>query len=161
MKSKILSRDQAAKSITGLKSRGQTVVFTNGCFDIIHAGHATYLAAAKKLGDILVVGLNRDSSVKRLKGPGRPIMPFRDRAILLSHLASVDIVVGFSEDTPARLIKFLKPDILVKGADYKIGEIVGASDVIGWGGKVRRIPLVKGKSSSKIIDKLLRGASNR
>lgn len=132
------------------------VVFTNGCFDILHAGHVRYLNAAKKLGDVLVVGLNSDKSVKKIKGKGRPIVPERERAEVLSGLESVNHVVLFSDDTPYELIKALKPDILVKGADWKHGEIVGEDILKEYGGKVRRIRLVDGKSTTNIIKKIVR-----
>jgi rfaE bifunctional protein nucleotidyltransferase chain/domain len=154
MKTKLVSACRAADIIRKLRRLGKKVVFTNGCFDVIHAGHARYLDKAGKFGDFLVIGLNSDDSVRRLKGKGRPIMPFKDRALLLSYLTPVDLVVGFKEDTPAKLINLLHPDILVKGADYRINEIVGAREVRAWGGVVRRIPLVKGKSSSTIIARL-------
>ncbi len=154
MKSKVVTARLAAGIIRKLQRRGKKVVFTNGCFDIIHAGHARYLAKAKSYGDYLVVGLNRDDSVRRLKGVGRPIMPFRDRALLLSFLTPVDLVVGFAEDTPAKLIDLLHPDVLAKGADYKEREIVGAREVKSWGGSVKRIRLTKGKSTSGIVSQL-------
>ena len=160
MKSKLVSPTQAVILRRKFKRQNKKVVFTNGCFDIIHAGHARYLAAAKKLGDILIVGLNRDSSVRRLKGKNRPIMPFRDRALLLSFLTPVDLVIGFEDDTPTALINLLCPDILVKGADYKIDEIVGAKEVKSWGGIVKRIPLTKGKSTSLILDRLMKKTIN-
>ena len=154
MKNSIVSAQKAAGIIRKLQRAGKKVVFTNGCFDIIHAGHVRYLDKARNCGDYLVVGLNRDDSVSRLKGVGRPIMPFRDRALLLSFLRPVDLVVGFSEDTPAKLIKLLHPDILAKGADYKESEIVGAKEVKSWGGKVKRIRLTTGKSTSGIVSQL-------
>ena len=155
MKSKLVSQTEAAAICRRLQRKGMKVVFTNGCFDIIHAGHAIYLDRARRLGDFLVVGLNSDASVKRLKGKGRPISPFSDRAVLLSYLAPVDLVTGFSDDTPLRLIKLLKPDILAKGADYSMSGIVGAKEVKGWGGKVKRISLVKGKSTSGLLKRIL------
>ncbi len=155
MNSKIVTQAKAAGIRERLKRQGKKVVFTNGCFDLFHAGHAVYLDAARRLGDFLVVGLNLDSSVQRLKGKGRPILKFRERALLLSYLIPVDLVVGFGDDTPIRLIKRIRPDILVKGADYKISEIVGAREVRSWGGEVKTIPLTRGKSTSKIIDNLL------
>lgn len=155
MNSKIVTQAKAAGIRERLKRQGKKVVFTNGCFDLVHAGHAIYLDAARRLGDFLVVGLNLDSSVQRLKGKGRPILKFRERALLLSYLIPVDLVVGFGDDTPIRLIKRIRPDILVKGADYKISEIVGAREVRSWGGKVKTIPLTRGKSTSRIIDNLL------
>jgi D-beta-D-heptose 7-phosphate kinase/D-beta-D-heptose 1-phosphate adenosyltransferase len=154
MKSKIVSQKKAAAIRAALKRKGKKVVFTNGCFDIIHSGHAVYLDRARQKGDFLIVGLNTDKSVARLKGKNRPVMSFRERALLLSYLSPVDLVVGFGDDTPLNLIKNLKPDILVKGADYRISEIVGAVEVKDWGGRVVRIPLVKGRSTSRILDRL-------
>lgn len=154
MKSKIVSRKEALTIRESLRRRKKTVVFTNGCFDIIHSGHAVYLDRARRMGDFLIIGLNTDKSVRRLKGKNRPIMGFRDRALLLSYLSPVDLVVGFGDETPLKLINVLKPDILVKGADYRISEIVGAPEVKSWGGRVVRIPLVKGRSTSQIIKKL-------
>ncbi|MDG2456846.1 MAG: bifunctional D-glycero-beta-D-manno-heptose-7-phosphate kinase/D-glycero-beta-D-manno-heptose 1-phosphate adenylyltransferase HldE [SAR86 cluster bacterium] len=130
------------------------VVFTNGCFDILHAGHLSYLEAAKELGDKLIVGINNDSSVSKLKGKGRPINPLEERMALIQALKCVDYVVSFSEDTPLKLIEFLKPNVLVKGADYKVKDIVGSESVIKDGGEVRTIPLVKGLSSSRKIQKI-------
>lgn len=155
MNPKIVTQAKAVKIRERLRRRGEKIVFTNGCFDLIHAGHAVYLDAARKLGDYLIVGVNLDNSVRRLKGKGRPILKFRERALLLSYLIPVDLVVGFGDDTPIKLIKKIRPDILVKGADYKISEIVGAREVQGWGGKVETIPLMRGKSTSRIINNLL------
>jgi len=154
MKSKLVSQKEAVTFRAALKRKGKTVVFTNGCFDIIHSGHAVYLDRARQKGDFLIVGLNTDKSVRRLKGANRPVMGFKERALLLSYLRPVDMVVGFGDDTPLRLIIKLRPDILVKGADYRISEIVGAAEVRGWGGKVARIPLVQGRSTSRILDRL-------
>ena len=157
MKSKVMSSARAADVTKGVQKRGQKVVFTNGCFDIIHAGHVRYLTQAKGLGDFLVIGLNTDESVRRLKGTGRPIVPFTERAYLLAHLSPVDLVVGFSDDTPLKLIKRLRPDILAKGADYTIGQIIGADEVKSWGGTVKRIRLVKGKSTTSLIERIRNG----
>jgi len=154
MKSKLVPQKEAVSIRDALKRKGKTVVFTNGCFDIIHSGHAVYLDRARQKGDFLIVGLNTDKSVRRLKGGNRPVMGFKERALLLSYLRPVDMVVGFGDDTPLRLIVKLRPDILVKGADYRISEIVGAAEVRGWGGKVARIPLVQGRSTSRILDRL-------
>ncbi len=132
------------------------VVFTNGCFDIIHAGHVRYLEKAKRLGDILVVGLNSDRSVRKIKGRGRPLVSERDRAAVLSALKVVDYVVLFGEPTPIRLIEAIRPDVLVKGADWKPGHIVGEELVRSYGGRVRRITLLEGRSTSRIIDRILR-----
>jgi rfaE bifunctional protein nucleotidyltransferase chain/domain len=149
MKYGSVSQNKAVDIREDLKRRNKKVVFTNGCFDIIHSGHAIYLDRARRLGDFLIVGLNTDKSVRRLKGKNRPLMSFKDRAILLSFLSPVDLVVGFGDDTPLRLIKRLKPDVLAKGADYRISEIVGNAEVKGWGGRVCRVPLVKGRSTSE------------
>lgn len=132
----------------------QKIVFTNGCFDILHRGHVTYLAQARQMGDLLVVGLNSDASVHRLKGPERPVNDEQSRALLLAALEMVDYVVLFEEDTPYNLILKVKPDLLVKGGDYDIDNIVGADFVRQRGGEVRTIPFVQGFSSSSIIDHL-------
>ena len=136
---------------------GSRIIFTNGCFDILHAGHITYLKEAKKLGDILVVGVNSDESVKRLKGEGRPVNPLGDRLMLLSALKYVDYVVPFQEDTPLELIKAIKPDVLVKGGDYRIETIAGAEEVLSKGGAVRVLPFVEGRSTTGILEKMQRG----
>lgn len=134
----------------------KTIVFTNGCFDLLHVGHVTYLKDAKKLGDILVVGLNSDESVKRLKGESRPINSQMDRALLLSALNSVDVIVIFDEDTPEKLIGEIKPDIHVKGGDYKEEDLPEAKIVKSYGGKVKIIPFLDDYSTSNIIDKIKR-----
>ena len=144
---------QAAAILMRYKELGKSVVFTNGCFDILHVGHVTYLQKAKDLGDILVVGLNSDDSVRRLKGESRPINNESDRREVLLALRSVDFVAVFEEDTPLDLIKAIKPDILVKGGDYTVDTIVGADFVIENGGKVEVIPLVEGKSTTSIIER--------
>jgi rfaE bifunctional protein nucleotidyltransferase chain/domain len=136
-------------------SEGKRVVFTNGTFDILHRGHVEYLAAAKKLGDILIVGLNSDASIRRIKGKNRPINPNRDRAAVLCALASVDLVVIFREDTPARVIARIIPDVLVKGADWKPGAIVGSDVVREHGGTVKTIPLTRGRSTTTVIERVL------
>lgn len=135
-----------------LKSEKKKIVFTNGCFDILHKGHVAYLQEAKSLGDILIVGMNTDASVKKLKGSERPINSLEDRAFVLSALRSVDYVVPFDEDTPLTLIQSIMPDILVKGGDYTIDTIVGAKEVMANGGTVDIIPFVEGKSTTTIID---------
>ena len=138
------------------KVRGKKkIVFTNGCFDILHAGHADYLNKAKSLGDILVVGINSDASVKRIKGEKRPILPQQMRAYLLDNLKPVDYVVIFEEDTPLELIKAIKPDVLVKGADWDLERIVGADFVLSYGGRVERIPFSFDISTSKVIERVL------
>jgi rfaE bifunctional protein nucleotidyltransferase chain/domain len=148
---KIISQAETVKIRQACRRKGQTVIFTNGCFDLIHRGHVEYLAQAKKLGDILIVGLNTDRSVTKLKGPGRPIIKLKDRAVVLSHLDMIDYVTSFGTLTPKALIAKLLPDILVKGGDYKPDEIVGAKEVKAAGGRVMVIPLVKGQSTSGII----------
>ncbi|HLG94578.1 MAG TPA: D-glycero-beta-D-manno-heptose 1-phosphate adenylyltransferase [candidate division Zixibacteria bacterium] len=142
------------KIVSRLKKRKKKIVFTNGCFDLLHAGHISLLRKAKRLGDVLIVGLNTDRSVRNLKGKGRPVVPQKDRALVLSSLQDVDYVVFFSGPTPLGLIRSLRPDVLVKGADYKDSQIVGANWVLSKGGKVVRISLVKGKSSTSIFRKL-------
>lgn len=137
-----------------LRRRGLRIVFTNGVFDILHAGHVSYLAASRACGDILIVGLNSDLSVRKLKGSGRPYQKQSDRAKILLALESVDYVVIFGEETPAKLIEQVKPDMLAKGADYKISEIVGADFVKSYGGKVSRIKLLAGRSTSNILNQM-------
>ncbi len=146
------------KNITDLleeKKQGKKIVFTNGCFDLIHRGHVDYLKKAKELGDILVVGLNSDESIRRIKGAQRPINSQEDRKAVLEELKSVDHVVIFDEDTPLNLIIAISPDILVKGADWEIKNIVGADYVISQGGKVRTISFIDGLSTTNIIEKIL------
>lgn len=133
---------------------GKRIVFTNGCFDILHRGHVTYLTEARKLGDLLVVGLNADSSVKRLKGNDRPINNERDRQYVLSQLKAVDFVEIFSEDTPLNLILKVNPKILVKGGDWKIDQIVGGKEVIANGGEVFSLNFVDGYSTTSLINKI-------
>lgn len=142
-----------------LKRQQKRVVFTNGCFDLIHRGHLDYLRKAKSYGDLLIVAVNSDSSVRRIKGKGRPILPQRDRLELVAALEPVDYVFVFNQETPLKVIKKLEPDILVKGADYKLGEIVGAKEIKSWGGKVRRVRLTKGRGTSEVIDKIVRDFS--
>jgi D-beta-D-heptose 7-phosphate kinase/D-beta-D-heptose 1-phosphate adenosyltransferase len=137
-----------------LKGKKQTVVFTNGCFDIVHAGHVRYLKKARALGDVLVVGLNSDFSVRKIKGKTRPIVGEKDRAEVLSALTSVDYAVVFDEETPIKLIERIRPDVLVKGADWKRGAIVGEDFVKGYGGRCSRIKLAKGRSTTAIIKKI-------
>lgn len=136
------------------RARGERVVMTNGCFDLLHAGHVRYLSEARALGDRLVVALNDDASVRRLKGAGRPVTPLQDRAAVLAGLADVDWVVAFGEDTPARLISEVLPEVLVKGGDYRPGEIAGGQAVRRAGGQVRILPLLEGRSTSALIDRL-------
>lgn len=140
--------------MTKWRSSGEQVVFSNGCFDIIHLGHIDYLEKASQLGSKLVIGINSDLSVKRLKGPQRPVQGEYARARMLAALAFVDAVVLYEEDTPLKLIETLRPHILVKGDDWNIGNIVGAEEVVKDGGAVKTIPLVKGYSTTSIIEKI-------
>ena len=142
-----------------LRGAGYKIVFTNGCFDIIHRGHVELLRFAKSLGDVLIVGLNDDESVRRLKGKNRPINTLEDRALVLLSIRWVDFVVPFSEDTPERIIKEISPDILVKGGDYRVGEIAGADFVLSRGGRVEIFNYLEGYSTSSIIRKIWEGRS--
>ncbi len=137
-----------------LRRAGKQIVFTNGCFDILHAGHVQYLERARNLGDFLVVGLNSDRSVRKLKGKGRPVNSQNDRALILAGLTAVDCISIFDEETPLNLIKKVRPHILVKGADWSVHSIAGAREVKKWGGKVKLIPLLKGRSTSGILRKI-------
>ena len=151
---KIQSLPEALQTIAAWKAAGEKVAFTNGCFDILHVGHVDYLEKARATGDRLVVGLNTDASVRRLKGQTRPVVPEHGRSRVVAALGFVDLVVLFDEDTPKSLIEAVKPDILIKGDDYSVENIVGADFVISRGGKVQTIPLVKGFSTSTIIEKI-------
>jgi len=153
---KIQSIARLQRIVGNLKRQGKKVVFTNGCFDILHVGHVRYLSKARKMGDLLIVGLNTDRSVRTIKGEQRPIVSERERAEVLAALAIVDYVVLFDEPDPLRLITALKPDILVKGADWEKDEIVGRDVVEKGGGKVIRIPLVPGSSSTNLIDRIIK-----
>ena len=146
--------DNVINAINDYKKDSKKIVFTNGCFDILHVGHIRYLSEAKSLGDILVIGINSDKSVKELKGPSRPINPLSDRALMLSELRYVDYVVSFEEQTPLELIKIIMPDILVKGGDYTIETVVGSSEVIHSGGQVKLLQFHNGYSSTNYIDKI-------
>ncbi|MBX2991135.1 MAG: D-glycero-beta-D-manno-heptose 1-phosphate adenylyltransferase [Bacteroidetes bacterium] len=154
-----MSKVLALKSLVALRKRlrrhKKKVVFTNGTFDILHRGHVEYLAKAKRLGDVLIVGLNSDASIRRIKGPKRPINSNADRAAVLSALASVDYICFFGEDTPQRIISKLVPDILVKGADWSIDAIVGREVVERHGGTVKTIRLTPGRSTTNVIQKVL------
>ena len=141
------------KQFSEFRNDLQNVVFTNGCFDIIHAGHIDYLSKARNLGDVLVVGLNSDESVRRLKGPQRPINDVDARSKVLASLFFVDYVIVFEEDTPLNLIKSVRPDILVKGGDYTRDTVVGADFVESYGGKVVILPFIKGYSTTSILNK--------
>ena len=151
----LLPLPELLKILEKERKEGKKIVFTNGCFDIIHAGHVDYLKKARALGDILVVGLNSDDSIRRIKGEKRPIIPQEMRAEVLSSLKPVDYVVIFEEDTPANLIKTIKPDILVKGGDWELDKIVGREFVESYGGKVLTIPFTYDISTTKIINTIL------
>ena len=140
--------------INRIKAEKKKIVFTNGCFDLLHVGHIRYLAQAKKLGEFLIIGLNSDSSVKELKGEDRPINSFEDRATLLSAIESVDLVIMFEEQTPENLIKDIVPDFLVKGGDYNIEDIVGYQTVVQNGGQVKTLSFYDGYSSTNYINKI-------
>lgn len=150
----IIKINKLAEYLAAWREAKKTIVFTNGCFDVLHRGHVEYLAEAKTFGDVLIVGLNSDESVRRLKGSSRPYFNQADRAYILSQLISVDAVVVFFEDTPYNLIKLVEPDILVKGGDYQIHEICGRDIVENTGGKVFNIRLIPGHSTTNLIKKI-------
>lgn len=157
---------QPATKVMGLEQllelyrrpREQTLVFTNGCFDILHRGHVEYLYNARELGDALVVGVNNDASVRRLKGTGRPVVPLQDRLFVLAGLECIDAVTAFDQDTPRELIEALLPDILAKGGDYSPDDVVGAREVRDAGGEVRILPFVRGRSTTALIRTMTHGA---
>ncbi len=149
------SLDRALDSVEGARKNSKKIVFTNGCFDILHVGHLRYLQDAKNLADYLIIGLNSDSSVKSLKGEQRPIVNELERAEMLLGLKAVDEVVIFSEETPIKLIKAIKPDFLCKGGDWAIDQIVGADFVQSYDGKVLSLPFIEGKSTTGIIERIL------
>jgi len=158
LKEKVVSKDQALKSVKAGREKNKKIVFTNGCFDIIHPGHIDYLSQARDLGDILVLGLNTDQSVRRLnKGSNRPINDERTRAYVLAGLASVDLIVFFDEETPYNLIKLLQPNVLVKGKDYEVEKIIGFDILKENGGEVITIPFLDGYSTSSLIKKIIEG----
>jgi D-beta-D-heptose 7-phosphate kinase/D-beta-D-heptose 1-phosphate adenosyltransferase len=153
---KRLSRARAVSAVRAARRRGQRIVFTNGCFDLLHVGHVRTLEAARALGDRLVVGLNGDASVRRLKGRGRPLVPARQRAELLAALECVDWVVTFGEDTPLGLIRALRPDVLAKGGDWPLDAIVGRDEVESWGGRVVRLREIPGVRTTTLVQKARR-----
>jgi rfaE bifunctional protein nucleotidyltransferase chain/domain len=146
--------DEVAAFVRDQRARGSRIVFTNGVFDLLHPGHVRYLQAARQLGDLLIIGLNADESVRRNKGPNRPINPEHERAEVLSALECVDAVVIFAEDTPAEIIRLVQPDILVKGADWAADAIVGRDTVENRGGRVVRIPVEQGYSTTSIVERI-------
>ena len=151
---RIFERAHLAQSCAAWRAAGRTIVFTNGCFDLLHRGHLDYLARAASLGNILVVGVNSDASVKRLKGDQRPVIAQEDRLFALASLLVADAVCLFDEDTPADIIAAVHPDVLAKGGDYSIDNIVGAKDVLARGGRVEILPFVTGYSTTGLIDKI-------
>jgi D-beta-D-heptose 7-phosphate kinase/D-beta-D-heptose 1-phosphate adenosyltransferase len=151
---RVLSRDEAGRFAADLHAAGQRIVFTNGVFDLLHPGHVRYLQAARQEGNALIVGVNSDRSVRANKGPSRPIIPEHERAELLAALACVDAVVVFDEDTPADIINRVQPDVLVKGADWAADQIVGRDTVEARGGKVVRIPIEEGWSTTAILERI-------
>ncbi|MBK9985044.1 MAG: D-glycero-beta-D-manno-heptose 1-phosphate adenylyltransferase [Saprospiraceae bacterium] len=153
--SKIFDIERMKKLCETWHEKGETIVFTNGCFDILHAGHIKYLETATQLGDHLIIAVNSDESVKKLKGESRPINILSSRLYLLGSLSCVDAVFPFTEETPLEVIKLLKPDVLVKGGDYKIENIVGAREVMSWDGCVEVIPYVDGFSTTNLESKIL------
>jgi len=155
MKGKIKTREELQRLIHNLKRSGKRIVFTNGCFDILHVGHVRYLEQAKSLGDVLVVGINSDRSVRGLKGPRRPILPVEERGEILSGLGCTDYITVFEEPTPFELISLLQPDVLVKGGDWTPEQVVGREVVEGSGGRVVILPFVEGSSTTNIIDVIL------
>ncbi|MEW6219496.1 MAG: D-glycero-beta-D-manno-heptose 1-phosphate adenylyltransferase [Thermodesulfobacteriota bacterium] len=158
---KVVDRERAASQVAEHRAAGSRIVFTNGCFDLLHAGHVQYLEEARRQGDFLVVGLNSDASVAAIKGPGRPVNTEADRARVLAALGCVDLVVLFGETTPLALIEALRPQVLVKGADWAEEAIVGAPQVQAWGGQVVRIPLLAGRSTSGLIERIGRGPGEK
>jgi D-beta-D-heptose 7-phosphate kinase/D-beta-D-heptose 1-phosphate adenosyltransferase len=157
MSKKIRSLEDLRAELSGPRRKGARIVFTNGCFDLLHVGHIRYLKQARRMADLLVVGINSDDSVRRLKGPSRPVQPERDRAEILAGLECVDYVVSFDQDTPLALVESLRPDVLVKGADWPADRIVGREAVEGAGGTVATISYVKGISTSSLIHRICKG----
>jgi len=161
MGKKIVEREELKKTVQALKDEGKKIVFTNGCFDLLHLGHVRYLEAARAEGDILVIGVNSDRSVHEIKGPSRPVVPEDERAEVLAALACVDFVTLFDEPDPLETIRALLPDVLVKGSDWAEDAIVGKEVVEEHGGRVVRVPLTEGASTTKIIEKILANYGNR
>ncbi len=153
-RSKLVTRASLTRAVRAARRRGERIVFTNGCFDWLHTGHVRSLEAARRLGDRLIVAVNTDASVRRLKGPGRPIVPARQRAEILAALECVDWVVRFRETTPLGLIRVLRPDVLAKGGDWPLDRIVGREEVESWGGRVVRLREVPGLSTTRLLRRL-------
>lgn len=157
---KVIERENLTERINEIKAAGKKIVFTNGCFDLLHAGHVRYLAAARELGDCLIVGLNSDESVRRLKGPERPLNLEEDRAEVLAGLTAVDYIVIFADETAEKLVTEIQPDIYVKGGDYNVKALPEADIVAGYGGKTVLIPEVPGRSSTRLIQKITGNANS-
>lgn len=153
---KILSREQLKKEIERLRQGGKKIAFTNGCFDILHVGHVRYLRDARRTGDVLILALNSDASVRAIKGEKRPLVPEAERADVVASLEAVDYVTIFDELTPLELIEFLQPDVIVKGGDWSEENVVGRQSVRKWGGKVVIIPETKGASTTNIVEKIIK-----
>jgi rfaE bifunctional protein nucleotidyltransferase chain/domain len=153
---KILTWEALKKEVERRRGEGKKIAFTNGCFDILHAGHVQYLREARKMGDFLILGLNSDASVRAIKGEKRPLVPQAERAEVVASLTAVDYVAVFDETTPFRLIEYLKPDCLVKGGDWQEETVVGGDLVRSWGGRVVIVPLTEGISTTNIVEKVLR-----
>lgn len=156
---KIISLSSLKRKVRALKQKGKRIVFTNGCFDLLHFGHVKYLQDAKRKGDYLIVAVNSDTSIKKIKAKGRPVIGQTDRLKTIAALSSVDFTLLFSQDTPLKLIKALKPDILIKGADWSKEKIVGADFVQSYGGRVETVKLVKHRSTSALIEKIVKNFS--
>jgi rfaE bifunctional protein nucleotidyltransferase chain/domain len=153
---KILTWEALKREVERLRGEGKKVAFTNGCFDILHVGHVQYLREARKAGDILILGLNSDASVRAIKGEKRPLVPQGERAEVVASLTAVDYVALFDEPTPLALIEYLRPDLLVKGGDWKEESVVGRDAVRSWGGRVVIVPMTEGVSTTNIVEKILR-----
>lgn len=160
-RSKLLEPDAWLETVGRERAAGRTLVFTNGCFELLHAGHLRLLESAAELGDVLICAINRDPSVRKQKGHGRPVLPFSERAALVAGLEAVDYVLGFDEPTPLELIRAIQPDVLVKGADWPLDQIVGREIVERRGGRVVRVPLLRGRSTTDLIDRLGSGLRPR
>jgi len=152
--SKLVELDRLQAALEPLRASGRTIVFTNGCYDLLHVGHLRLLESARALGDALVVGVNRDASVRRLKGKHRPFVPFEERASIVAGLEAVDWVIGFDEDTPETLVRSLRPDVLVKGGDWALESVAGRETIEARGGRVVRVPLVSGRSTTALAERM-------
>lgn len=161
MEKKILNLKSLKKVRLTLEKQGKKVVFTNGCFDLLHSGHVHLFREAKRLGDILIVAVNDDDSVSRIKGPKRPIFPLNERMEILEAIQFIDYLISFSQETPKKIISFLLPDVLVKGGDWKMEEVVGREEIIAAGGEVVLIPPREGQSTSQILSRVIRSFKKR